>query len=51
VIDVKFATKKRPRSKDSRKGTVTNKRNITVPTWPEFVQYILKTLPSTDVSC
>ena len=50
VIEVKYTTKRKVKGKGSVVKEIKNKRDVSVPTWPEFVNYILLTGYSKDVS-
>ena len=48
VIDVKLKTKTRKEGKINSKETI-EKKSISVPSWPEFVEYLLRTSTEKDV--
>ena len=49
VIEVKYKTKRKVQGKGSVTREIVHKRDVTVPTWPEFVNYILHTSDRYDV--
>ena len=49
VIEVKYNTKRKVKGKGFVEKEIVHKRDVTVPTWPEFVNYILHTSDSKDV--
>ena len=49
VIEVKYNTKRKVKGKIVTKEIV-HKRDVTIPTWPEFVNYILHTSYTNDVN-
>ena len=49
VIEVKYKTKRKVQGKGFVSREIVHKRDVTVPTWPEFVNYILHTSDRYDV--
>ena len=49
VIEVKYKTKRKIKGQGFVEKEIVHKRDVTVPTWPEFVNYILHTSDSKDV--
>ena len=49
MIEVKYNTKRKVKGKGFVEKEIVHKRDVTVPTWPEFVNYILHTSDSKDV--
>ena len=50
VIDVKLKAKTRKEGKTNTKERI-EKKSISVPSWPEFVEYLLRTSNEKDVGC
>ena len=48
VIDVKLKVKNKKNGKSQTKETI-EKKSISVPSWPEFVEYLIRTSPDKDV--
>ena len=49
VIEVKYHTKRKVQGKVFVTREIVHKRDVTIPTWPEFVNYILHTSDRNDV--
>ena len=50
VIEVKYNTKKKVKGKGFVTKEIVNKRDVAIPSWPEFVNYILHTSYTNDVN-
>ena len=50
VIEVKYNTKRKVKRKGFVTKEIVHKRDVAVPSWPEFVNYILHTSYTNDVN-